>query len=940
MKTLNKTISLFIMLFSATLLAQTTISGSVVDSNNQPLVDAHIIIENSIYGTYTDTEGHFILTVDITPPFNLSASRIGYKTLSIQVLNDNQIINFILDEGTDLDDTVVYGSRKPESVRESPVPIEIFDATDIRLSTATPNFYTSLENLKGVDINHGSLTFNSVNTRGFATFANNRFVQLIDGMDNASPALNFVMGNLVGMNELDVHSVELLPGASSALYGANAFNGILFMTSKNPFNFEGISTYYKQGITSQDAAGNNTYRDFGIRAAHKFSDKFAGKASFSYLKGTDWYATDYNEYTRGLVGTPDNISPFRSSPAHDGLNIYGDEISLGAALGMNLKELVQAYEGFLFPIGSSMLVPEDNVARTGYRELDLTDYNANSLKADFALHYRPLADDLEIIWNSRLGRGNTIFQGGNRYQLKNFFIQQHRLEIKNDNFFLRGYTTSEKAGDSYDMFFTGLNMNKVGAEEWFGTYAGAYIQGAAQVQASGGNPFDSTIQEQLHTASRNTADQLVTIQPGTPQFRTLFNQITSDPDVNTGSKFIDNSKMYVVEGNYNFSRLLRDALDLQIGGSARQYALNSQGTIFTDYDGPIKYDEYGAYIQGIKKLADDRLKVTASIRYDKNEFFDANLSPRISLVYFAGANKNHNIRASFQTGFRNPHTQSLFIGLNVGNVLLVGGAPTNLDRNLPNTNLTARDAYSDSYSLASFLAFAASQGASPIEPVNGTGMTPLVEPEKVKAFDLGYRGTLGPVDIDFSAYYNNYDNFLAEKVVITPNSGSTSDLSGIADIASGNYTIFQLNTNSSADISSYGAIIGLSTRIAKDFKLSASYNFAKFDFDQSSDPDFSAGFNTPEHKVKISFGNANLFKNFGFQVNGRWSDEYLWQANIANAMIPSRTVIDAQINYTIPAIKSIFKIGGTNLGGKEYQSAVGTGYIGQQYFISWTINNL
>jgi outer membrane receptor protein involved in Fe transport len=82
-------------------------------------------------------------------------------------------------------------------------------------------------------MNTSSLSFKSVNTRGFATVANTRFMQLVDGMDNSSPLLNFVLGNLIGVSEIDVQSVELLPGASSALYGANAFNGILFMTSKS-----------------------------------------------------------------------------------------------------------------------------------------------------------------------------------------------------------------------------------------------------------------------------------------------------------------------------------------------------------------------------------------------------------------------------------------------------------------------------------------------------------------------------------------------------------------------------------------------------------------------------------------------------------------------------------------------------------------------------------
>ena len=142
-------------------------------------------------------------------------------------------------------------------------------------NSASAEFYDALENLKGIDINTNSLTFKAINARGFATFANTRFMQLVDGMDNSAPALNFPLGNLLGMIETDVQSVEILPGAASALYGANAFNGILFMRSKNPFEFPGISGYIKQGVTSQDVAGTNSYTDLGVRVAHKFSDKFA-----------------------------------------------------------------------------------------------------------------------------------------------------------------------------------------------------------------------------------------------------------------------------------------------------------------------------------------------------------------------------------------------------------------------------------------------------------------------------------------------------------------------------------------------------------------------------------------------------------------------------------------------------------------------------------------
>jgi len=108
--------------------------------------------------------------------------------------------------------------------------------------------------------------------------------------------------------------------------------------------------------------------------------------------------------------------------------------------------------------------------------------------------------------------------------------------------------------------------------------------------------------------------------------------------------------------------------------------------------------------------------------------------------------------------------------------------------------------------------------------------------------------------------------------------------------------------------------------------------------DQKSDPDYEAGFNTPEHKVKISFGNTDVLENLGFNLNVRWNDKYLWESTFANAVIDAKTVVDAQVNYTVSKWKSIFKLGGANLGGKEYMSAPGNGSIGSQFFVSWTIN--
>lgn len=903
--------------------AQTTVKGSVVDQDNQPIPGANVVITGKSVGTVTDFDGNFVLETSEVPPFNLKITSIGYSESMKNVTANNQNIAVVLNESqTLLDEIVISASRTPERIFESPVTVERFGLEAIKNTTAA-DFYGGLENLKGVDVNTNSLTFKSINTRGFASFANTRFMQLVDGMDNSTPALNFPIGNLVGMVETDVKSVELLPGASSALYGANAFNGILFMTSKSPFDYEGISVSVKRGITSQKAAGDNAYTDFGIRAAHKFSDKFAGKVNFGYLKGTDWAATS----------EVDKFDPTRTRANYnyDGINVYGDEVStnIRAASGLGV-------------------IPNVEVSRTGYNERDLTNYNAESIKADWGLYYRPIEDNsLELSYVGKVGTGNTIYQGTNRYNIKGFFQEQHKLEIKNDNFFLRGYVVADKAGDSYDMVFTGININRAWKSDtqWFQEYIGTY----AGIELSG-NPLGLTDQ-QKHDQARAVADTGRYL-PGSPGFEAAFNKSIQDPNLATGSKFQDASKYYHADGNYNFSHLT-DIAEIQVGGSYRRYSLNSGGTIYTDFDGPIDYSEFGVYTQVQKKidLANEQsVKLTGSVRYDKSEFFDGFFSPRISAGYTL--NRNHNIRASVQTGFRNPTTQDLFIGLDAGRAVLVGSAPDNLDRysstfdvsqagrdaGQPNTvDQTGRAAYENSYTFSSVTALGETGNPAVLEAGNPS----LVTPEQVTSAEIGYRGKINKLVVDFSAYYNKYKDFISQEVVIAPYYGEVGNPNGLAiqAIANGDYQAYSAYTNSSADINSYGASIGLDMKVLGNFDLGGSYTYTKLDFDRDANPDVMLNFNTPEHKFKANFGNEALFENFGFNIAYRFSDDYFWEATFGEGVVPEFHSLDAQISYTVPSIKSSFKLGGTNITGKEYFTAFGTGFIGSMYYLSWTINN-
>ncbi|WP_108867651.1 TonB-dependent receptor [Aquimarina aquimarini] len=926
---MRKIMLVILLMVSIITTAQTTISGKVVDDSDQPIPGANITLKNTHSGTVTDFDGLFSLTVDQSPPLILVVSSVGFESASVEISSQIKDLVVILKEGTELDEVVISASRTPERIFESPVSVERFGIKEIK-NTASADFYGGLENLKGVDVNTNSLTFKSINTRGFATFANNRFVQLVDGMDNASPALNFVLGNLLGMTELDVNSVELLPGASSALYGANAFNGILFMTSKNPFDHHGISAYFKGGITSQEAAGDNEFYDYGIRIAHKFSEKFAAKANFSYLRGTDWFATN----TINVL----NPATDRSDPNYDGLNVYGDEVSQNIrGVGVALTKSIDPETGQprLAP-GLENLLPSEGVSRTGYDEKDLNRYRAESIKFDAALHYRPFANDFEIIYNGKAGRGTTVYQGANRYAIRNFFLQQHKLEFKNNNFFIRGYITDEDAGDSYDTRFTGININRKWKDDatWFGEYAGTFIR----------ETLAGKLPEQAHIAARAVADT-GRLEPGTTEFEQAFTQVTSDPDLNKGSKFQDRTQLRHVDVNYNFSHITGDLADIQVGGSFREYKLNSSGTIFTDFDGPIRYSEYGAYTQIQKKFADERAKVTASVRYDKSELFDGNLSPRLSIGYTLGADKNHNIRASVQTGFRNPTTQDLYIGLNVGRAILVGSAQDNLDRDIRTFSLSGDGQDITGASTATIVGRAAYENSFSANSVqNGAPLASdatLVKPEKVTAFEVGYRGKIQKIIIDLSGYYNQYKDFISNENVIVPLYGQVGDQTlSLLALQNDDYEVYQAYTNSDVDIKSFGATIGVNTKILGNFDIGMNYTYAEQDFDKEKDPDFRTNFNTPKHKVKATFGHASLFKNFGFNTSYRWSDSYFWEQSFGDGEVPSFSVIDAQINYKIPKLKTTLKAGATNIGGDEYFSAFGTGYIGSQYYIGLSINNL
>lgn len=969
---------------------QTTISGTVIDADSQEtLVGVNILVKGKVIGTISDLDGNFSLNVNQEPPFTLVFSMVGYTSQEVEITGGMSNLKISLAESTILgQEVVISASRVEESVMQSPVSVEKMDIIAIR-EAPQASFYDALNNMKGVEMSTQSLTFKSFNTRGFNANGNVRTVQLIDGMDNQAPGLNFAVGNIVGISELDLESVELLPGASSALYGPNAINGILLMNSKNPFQYQGLSASVKTGVMNEDnrvgsnnqSLGGTGFYNFAARYAKAINDKVAFKVNVEYLTADDWQANDFRDQSL-LNGSTIEGGTRTNNPGYNGVNSYGDESSV------NMTSIAQGMVAAgALPSAALGLIPNTFVSRTGFAERDVADYGTTSLKLNAALHWR-INDRVEAIFQGNYGTGTTVYTGADRYSIANFSLGQYKAELRGANWYLRAYTTQERSGDSYAIGIASQGLNEAynPSTVWFPEYVGAY----AQAIQGGLDPSAA------HGQARAFADRNRFV-PGSAEFNAALADVTSRPipgnQNGVGAQFVDKTNLYHVEGSYNFADQIKFA-EVIVGANYRTYQLNSEGTLFAlDENGDeFSIMEYGGYAQASKKLFSDRFKLTASVRYDKNENFEGQWSPRVSGVYTVG---NHNFRASYQTGFRIPTTQDQFIDLVTPQARLIGGLPLFRDRYNFGTNPV--------YTLNTVTQFGGAVQASAQDPaIQGQAvqqatqivlqqvaagqipndpaaiqaavaaltpqLVPVVaasanqdllqefeltdfQPERVRSFEVGYKSILGQrLLIDGYAYFNRFENFNGGQVIVqnaNPQPGNPASDLGLNLLSANTRNVYSLPTNRSEIIKSWGWALGLDYKLPKGYSLggNVSYNTLS-NLEELAETGFQPSFNTPEYRYVLNFANREVFDNFGFAVSYRWQGDFVWQSSFVGPSVSSQQLsempafgtFDAQVSYKLKSIKSILKLGASNLFGDGYRQAWGNPTVGTMYFVSLTFD--
>ena len=921
----------------ATISSQTSVKGTVLDAKDGlPLIGASILVKGTGDGTVSDFDGSFELSTTAPMPFSLVVSYTGYGEKVIEITDASKAVKIRLEEAVTLIDVVeVRGQRISDKQKQSALTVESMDLIAIK-ETPSVNFYQGLGSLKDVDLTTASLGFTIINTRGFNSTSPVRSLQIIDGLDNQSPGLNFSLGNFLGASELDVNKVELIVGASTAFYGPNAFNGVISMQTKNPF--------LHQGLAAKVKVGERNLINTEIRWANSVLNKqgypsFAYKLNFSYLSANDWEATNDEPVWESEVGV-DNPG------GYDAVNTYGDEY--------------QAQNDFRDAIAFPGL---GVFYRSGYKEVDLVDYDSKNTKAAAAFHFRlnPARDveSPELILSSSFGGGTTVYQGENRFSLRDIQFFQHRLEIrKNDHYFFRVYATHEDAGKSYDPFFTALQLQSRQKDDgdWSKDYSSYWqfqianisqpqlgrltrLEGFPDILDFLGDPdgfqaamnaFLTGVQDSVvlfHQEARAAADgpnpvegTRAFLKPGTPEFQTAFDDITSRiSNLEGGTKFFDRSALIHANGEYQFNDLIKNDqssvadLDIIVGAAGRLYIPDSKGSILLDTLEQSKVDltgdtsyanintyEYGVYAGGTLGLADNRLKINVSARFDNHENFNGLFSPAASIVYTPS--KNNYLRVSFNSAIRNPTLTDQYLNYNVGRAILRG-------------NITG---FEDLITVESFVDFLNTGNRDTLIFFD----IPAIQPEEVKTIEVGYRTTLfKSLYLDLGYYFSSYDNFIGYELGIEATIPPQLSIPTAVQA-------FRISSNAKDRVTTQGFSIGANFYFWDYFMLKANYSWNKLNT-QTDDPIIPA-YNTPENKYNIGLSGRDLtvnlggwqIPNFGFNVNYKWIEGFLFEGSPQfTGFIPTYTLVDAQINWRSSKLNTTFKLGASNiLNDKNFQT--------------------
>lgn len=311
------------------------VEGRISDSNGSPIVGAMVILKGTSQGVTSDIDGNFAIKVSSDRDV-LVFSFLGYSSVELSVGTQTWLSVTLQEESLAVEQVIVtgYGNGiKKESITGSIANInagKLSQSVGANVSTALAGKVAGV-NFRMMDGQPGATTSISIRNMGSALF-------VIDGVQSTQGSFNNLDFN-------DIESISVLKDASAAIYGVQAANGVIVVTTKSAQktgHSVNINAYYgaQSWFRYPRPADTQTYIEGHIQSATitgspgEFTMDDLNNYRNGTLRGFDWY--DYVVRS----SAPQAYISANASGGTDKINYY---ISLG---GLDQKSVINNYGGF------------------------------------------------------------------------------------------------------------------------------------------------------------------------------------------------------------------------------------------------------------------------------------------------------------------------------------------------------------------------------------------------------------------------------------------------------------------------------------------------------------------------------------------------------------------------------------------------------------------
>ena len=264
-----------------------TITGNIKDANTgETLIRVNVIISGTTIGAATNLSGNYNIINVPVGTYTIVYSLIGYETLkksniSVSANQSGEVNAELSLTALELGNVSVYAaSRRKEKITEAPAAVSVIGMEDIRLRSNVGGIPKLLESEPGIDLVQSGVNDFNLNTRGFNSSVTRRVLVLLDGRDLGAAFLGQQGWADISIPLEDLANLEFVRGPGSALYGTNAFNGVLNMTSLSPRQALGTKVKISGGELS-------LFR-VDVRQAGLLGDGWSYKINIGRMQSNNW----------------------------------------------------------------------------------------------------------------------------------------------------------------------------------------------------------------------------------------------------------------------------------------------------------------------------------------------------------------------------------------------------------------------------------------------------------------------------------------------------------------------------------------------------------------------------------------------------------------------------------------------------------------------------